>query len=79
MFTDKARSATLSFYSMNDFTIQMVSIYKNGDITQNGMIDKIKSCIFNSNLILSITINANIFHNRTLSLIFFFFFFFGNT
>ena len=46
---------------MNDFTIQMIPIYKDREITQNDMIDKIKSAIFNSNLILSITVNANIF------------------
>jgi hypothetical protein len=31
------------------------------EITQNSMIDKMKSSIFNYDLILSITINANIF------------------
>ena len=46
---------------MNDFTIQIVPIYRNMKITQNGIIDKIKSAVFNSDLILSITINTNIF------------------
>ena len=46
---------------MNDFTIQIGPIYKNMEITQDGIIDKIKSAIFNSDLILSITINTNIF------------------
>jgi hypothetical protein len=38
----------------------MVHIYRDEEIIQNGIIDKIKSDIFNSDLILSITIN---FHN----------------
>jgi hypothetical protein len=37
-----------------------------GEIIQNGMIDKIKLGIFNFDLILSITINVNIFHNITI-------------
>jgi hypothetical protein len=39
----------------------MVPIYRDKEITQNGMINKIKSTIFNSDLILSITINTIIF------------------
>jgi hypothetical protein len=38
----------------------MIPIYRDEGIIQNGMIDKIKSSIFNSDLILSITIN---YHN----------------
>jgi hypothetical protein len=44
---------------MNEFTIQMVP--RDKEITQNGMIDKIKSAIINSDLVFSITINTIIF------------------
>ena len=37
----------------------MVPIYRDEEIIQSGIIDKIKSNIFNSNLILSITINSH--------------------
>jgi hypothetical protein len=38
----------------------MIPIYWDNEITQNNMIDKIKSAIFNYDLILSITINVNV-------------------
>ena len=38
----------------------MIPIYRDKEMTQNDMIDKIKSIIFNSDLILSITIDANV-------------------
>ena len=50
---------------MNYFTIQ---IYRDEEIIQNGMIDKIKSKLFNSNLILSITINSHNIKSLTRSL-----------
>jgi hypothetical protein len=48
------------------FTIQMIPIYRDEGIIQNGMIDKIKSGIFNSDLILSITINSHNIKSLTL-------------
>jgi hypothetical protein len=44
----------------------MVPIYRDEEITQNDMIDKIKSSIFNSDLILSITIMLIYSHNITI-------------
>ena len=38
----------------------MIAIYREEEIIQNNIIDKIKSGIFNSNLILSITIILNL-------------------
>ena len=51
---------------MNYFTIQIVLIYRDKEIIQNGMIDKIKSSIFNSDFILSITINSHNIKSVTL-------------
>jgi TusA-related sulfurtransferase len=44
----------------------MVPIYRDEKLIQNNMINKIKSGIFNSELIILITINAIIFHNITI-------------
>jgi hypothetical protein len=44
----------------------MIPIYRDEEIIQNGMIDKIKSGIFNSDLILSITINSHNIKSLTL-------------
>jgi hypothetical protein len=44
----------------------MVLIYRNEEIIQNGMIDKIKSGIFNYDLILLVTINSHNIKSLTL-------------
>jgi hypothetical protein len=47
----------------------MIPIYRDKEIIQNGMIDKIQSGIFNSDLILSITINSHNIKSLTLRLL----------
>jgi hypothetical protein len=54
---------------MKYFRIQMVPIYRDKEIIQNGMIDKIKSGIFNYDLILSITINSHNIESLILGLL----------